>query len=457
MYTIKRFAAIIIFLFIVLFFLYISKNLSATLVLVIAGFLFYFSNILFSNNFSPISIFTLGWIFPSIFVVFLNENDRYTGWQDHDVLWFAILLSTAGFICGFLLVFIFKLRRLLEKGSLKELSNKLNFKKNESFAREKKITLYIIFLLFFLGIIGFINNLLNIVKAGGITVIEESGLRDSERIFGQSTIINYLYFLNPLVFVLSVCFLTRFGKNNRIKFISILSFLTLFFHGTRSTIIYPSIMAILSYLMLTNKKIKLHQIILVAVFFVFGFQLVTIGRNLPFIPVDASLFEILTYRIQDIFLYFTPAYSNLQAEILNLKSLHYGKESFQFINGLFNFFVGGGNENPNSSLDVEQFYLVHESFNTGTFLRENYRDFGFWGIFFFSLYYGALATFFYLKLLFKPTIKNVISYSIISVMLLVCFFSNQFFKVQYWYWISILFISYLFRDKNLINNMTNSI
>lgn len=455
MIILRRLSGSLFFFILLILFYLISGSIHASFILLLSGFLFILSNSTFSNNYSPITLFTAGWVLPSIFIVFLNRHEKYIGWQVNEILWITVLLSTLGFVIGVLVVFIFRFHQLLGKNSLKELTKKIQLNDYRQSISHEKIGVYkIIHVFSFLGLIGFANNLINIIRAGGLSVIAELGLRDSERIFGQSTIINYLYFLNPLAFVLSISFLTRYGANNRIRLIAIITFLTLFFHGTRSTIIYPFIMAALSYMLLTDKKIKLIQIIGGCLFFVIGFQLVTIGRNFPYMPSDATLFEILTYRIEDIFLYFTPAYSNLQAEIINLKSLRYGEESFQFINGLFSFITGTKDGIENTRFDSEQFYLVHESFNTGTFLRENYRDFGFGGVFFFSLFYGILASFFYFNLLLYPTIKNVISYSIICIMLLVCFFSNQFFKIQYWYWVVILFISFSIQEKRTSTKIT---
>lgn len=180
-----------------------------------------------------------------------------------------------------------------------------------------------------------------------------------------------------------------------------------------------------------------------------SFQLVTIGRDIVYIINDnLNFIDILFYRTDNIFLYFTSSFTNLQEEIINVHKFQYGRESMQIFIEFFNFITG--NRTPEnifqSSLEIHNY---NEAYNTGTYLREHYRDFGLIGIILFPFLYGLIATFTYLKFLNNPSIKHIAIYSIISTILISAFFSNHFLKIQYIFWIFVIIIFTKFKIINV--------
>ncbi len=395
----------------------------------------YVSRRIYGNIFSPISLFSAGWLIPSACIVFLPHHIKFDGLEIHIELWVAVFLSYLAFLAGYFYYLLFiNNGRFLTTRQIK-LHNKW-----EAYPGEQKWCIKLIRFFFILGMAGFAINISHVVRAGGLGIYLELGFRDVETIFGQSTIINYLYFMNPLVLILGTIHLCRFGYKRSTAVMMAMSFVSLFFHGIKSTIIFPTIVAIIA-LFYCRRSLRPINVVISLLFVLFGFQFVTVGRNIPFLlDREMGWFEILTYRIDDIFLYFTPAYANLQEEILNLKGYRGGVESFQFLGEIVSFILGRREGVTQTIFDGESFYLFDEAYNTGTFLREHYRDFGYIGIVVFSFTYGVMSNFFYCRYMKEPSVRNVAIYAIISLMLLISFFSNHYFKIQYWFWIIAIFV-----------------
>jgi oligosaccharide repeat unit polymerase len=187
-------------------------------------------------------------------------------------------------------------------------------------------------------------------------------------------------------------------KRSKVIYLLIfVSFIATFFHGQKSSIIYPVFACAFSFLIRNRgKPIPVNLLLGLGLILVVAFQIVTVGRELPYlIGEDKSIGYILTYRLDYILVYALNGYTNLQEELLWLKHLRLGAESFQFIGDIFKFLAGTREVAAQTTFEGEGFYLYNISFNTGTFAREHFRDFGYLGCFLFSLCYGVLATFFY--------------------------------------------------------------
>ncbi len=402
---------------------------------------FYASRYLYGNLFSPLAVFSIGWLLPASCVVFLPNHIKFDGWEVHQELWLAIILSYLAFLAGhlFTLFFIDNGRAVSGRNNP---SRKYYLQRGwESFPGEKTWNLWLIRAFFMLGMIGFTLNINNVIQAGGFSLYRDLGFRDVETIFGQSTLVNYLYFLLPLVLLIGMIHQCRFGYTRSITLLMTLSFIGLFFHGTKSTIVFPVVIALIAFFY-SRRSVRPKMVFITLGLLLICFQIITIGRNLPYMLArDEDLFTILTVRLDDLFLYFSPGFANLQEEILNLKNFRGGVESFQFAGELVNFILGKREGITQTVFEGEQFYMFNDAYNTGTFLREHYRDFGFVGVAAFSFVYGLISNLFYCRFLEETSIRNVALYSIISLMLLISFFSNHYFKIQYWYWIFVITIA----------------
>lgn len=396
------------------------------------------SRSLYGNSFSPIAVYSVGWLLPASCVVFLPHNRRYDGWEITHELWLAVYLSYLAFLGGHFLYLLFIDRGQVLSAKACRIRSLSVQKGWEAYPGEHSWVAKLIRLFFVLGMVGFILNLSNVVSAGGLTLYWELGFRDVETIFGQSTLVNYLYFMNPLVLILGMIFQCRFGYRRGVSFMMTLSFVSLLFHGIKSTIVFPTIVAFIAFFY-CGRSLRPKSVAISLALIFLGFQFITVGRNIPFlIARDASWFEIVTYRLDDIFLYFTPGFANLQEEMLNLRNYLGGEESFQFIGEILSFVAGTREGFSRTIFEGEPFYMFNDAYNTGTYLREHYRDFGYIGLCVFPFAYGIMSNFFYCKYLKKPSVRNVALYAIISLMLLVSFFSNHYFKIQYWFWIVML-------------------
>ncbi len=389
---------------------------------------------MFNNLYSPLALMSFGWLLPSFFVIFLPDNYKFEGWEIRLELWIAVFLSFFSFAAGHFFYWMFFLSKEVKSKILQRKESPIGSRFGSNSEEKKYDTLITIF--FIIGMIGLMLNLGHVMVAGGLSLYWQLGFRDVETIFGKNTIINYLYFLNPLVIILGTAYAKKFGSSWKITLFSALSFLALFFHGIKSTIVFPTIIAFIVFVLL-SKKIKRRTILLFFLCVFLGFQVVTVGRNLPELK-DKDFAEIVTYRQSEIYLYYTPSFANLQEELLKFRDFTGGTETLGFVKSIIDFFFFNKRDDKERMDTVEPYYLVNEAYNVGTYLRDPYRDFGYIGIIIFPFLYGFFTTLFYCNYLLHPSIRNLVIYSIFALMILISFFSNHFFKIQYYYWIIVL-------------------
>lgn len=405
-------------------------------VLILAFGSMYAGKRIYGDNLSPLTMFALGWLLPAACAVFLPLFEKYVDWQIRGELWLAVVLAHLAFIAGHFLYVV------INRSSIKSVStNGTVFLPCKGEVCLQAQNSKILHLFFFFGMLGFALNLMHILQAGGLGLYLELGLRQVETIFGQSTLINYLYFFNALVLIIGMVHQCKFGYSRKVTAMMATSFVALFFMGLKSNIIFPALMASISFL-LCRKKIDLRKTIVIGLICFISFQFVNIGRELPFlIARDASIAEILTTGLDNIFLYFTTAYVNLQEEIQNFKRYQLGTDSFQIFMEFYNF-ITGQRTFDNIFQYNDPIYLYNESYNTGTLLREHFRDFGYYGIVIFPFMHGIVSAFAYFCYLRRPSILNTSIYSIMSVVMLSSFFGDHSLKIQYLFWLVVLLIFY---------------
>lgn len=400
----------------------LGKYLFIPLFFFISIFCLFFSKRLYNSYFSPIGIMGVSWLLPSLFT-FLDSK-----WELKEITWFVILGSFIMFFLGALFV------SLKQKFSLKF--------GNEIKLWEKKFLDKAILVLFLIGIIGFFANFLNILSEGEISIYLERGFRAGEQIFAQNTFTNYLYFLNMLVVPLCVFRLKTYGRNLLFIFIGLFSFIFLFFHGVRGTLIFTLIISIFGVLLSVNQfKLKYAFLILLLTILSFGF--VSIGRN-PAIVLEQGAQGVIKTIFKQIYLYIAPNYANLEKQILELDFHYFGLAS---LNELFR---GRLAHLMNISFPL---YLAQEEkyngeyYNIGTYLRPLWTDFGIVGITLLPFLLGAATTFIFLNFLKNPSQINLLIYSIIATMLFFSFWHLEFLRPQFLYFISVLYFTDLIRKR----------
>ena len=142
------------------------------------------------------------------------------------------------------------------------------------------------------------------------------------------------------------------------------------------------------------------------------------------------------YKSDHIIAYLLNGYVNLQQELLFHYKWSYGAESFQVFVDLYRFFAGE-KEGVNHAITETPFNLYYDAFNTGSFLREYFRDFGVLGSLFITFFIGFIFQSVY-HAVDRTSISGVMILAIVCLIIFSMPFSNQVLRIQYWYWIGLL-------------------
>lgn len=398
-------------LFIVLF----ENKILIVLFPLISLIVLLFSKKVYGSYFSPIALMGVFWLIPSLSTFF---DPR---WRLDSITWIVVLGSFIAFCLGAVLPTLKTKHLSFKRETVTHLFWDVNF-----FDKVIKV-------LFTVGFIGFLINITNVIQAGGLSLYIERGFRNVELIFGKSSYINYLYILNMLVVPLAVLRTINYGKNKIVVLLGLLSFIFLFFHGIRGTIIFSFLITSWTILLYMN-KIRIRSVTAGVLLIFIMFSFVTIGRDFKTFLEKGIPFQTLTDRV---YLYIAPNYANLQEDIFNREHFFMGRASTAKLVDIFAF---GYIERP-----VVDSYLIDESVNIGTYLRTFYRDFGFAGIIFIPFLIGFITTFIFLNFLQNPTHFNLLLYSIVATMLTFTFWHHEFLRFQFLYFIALLYFIELLR------------
>lgn len=378
---------------------------------------------------NPSNIATIGWFFPFMLTPLLKLSPYYETWSPGPSLVFWIIIAFLSFIFG----------NFIGYSTIKPKSvdyhRSIEHKKSSfSIARFRKQA-YIVFLF---GMIGYINNVINIINAGGLSVYTELGFREAELTFGSNTLINYLYFLNILTILMFV-YLRYIQHENRSGdwMIIAISCIALFSHGVKGTIVWPLVMVFI--LIHINRKTIIWSIVLPAIICILGiFLIVTLGRELPTLVAGTSdLNEWFVKGLLNFPLYFSTGFVNLEIELEKFTNFAFGLNTIAPFYEVVSFFFG--NRQPLEITAATDDLLYFHAYNTATYLRDPLRDFGIIGIILFPLLYGLITS-----ILFSCSSQSInpyiaISYSIYAAAIFGMFFSNHFQKIQYIFLILICF------------------
>jgi len=369
-----------------------------------------FSRLVYGTFFSPAGIMGVTWLLPSL-LTFARPK-----WALSEVTFLVITISFFTFFIGCLLsiiIFNFSRRKNLNHISIS--------------VWNKHFLDLVIIIFFILGMASFAINLSRIFLVGGFNFYIDNGFRAAEAIFGQNTAINYIYFLNMLVVPLSVFRISCYKKNSLFIFIAIASFLTLFFHGIKSTILYSAVIVLWVIILRTN-KIKIRYILILFSLIFTSFLFVTLGRNSNTFLNNKTL--DLAPIIENIYNYAAPNYANLQQELILRRDYSLGVVTLSPILRILSF--DKGNEQIN-------LYLIDEAYNIGTYLRDFVIDFGLWGIIIFPFLIGFLVNIIFINFLKNPSQGNLFIYGIVATMITFSFWSNEFLRIQFLYFMVIIF------------------
>ncbi len=280
-----------------------------------------------------------------------------------------------------------------------------------------------------LGAIGLANNFLNVMNAGGPLIYFTLPLREVELIFGANRLFNYLYFCN----IFSLIVLPQVSveyKFSRVKTISFLLYfvLALSLHGVKGTLIF-SIVAFYFSVKIVDRD-KAPQVgMYVGALSVGFFLLVTFlrlyneGGDLDKVTSDAFVSIILI-----LIKYFSTGLVNAALEIERAAAIGLGGETFASVTdvtcSLGKLFCA------NQFADQANLNLWDPAYNTGTFIREYVRDFGFFGMYVCLVIQAIIFAFLY-SIALKNLRTGFVVRAVIILMHFGVFFSNHFLKIQY--------------------------
>jgi len=411
------------------------------------------SKVVHNNYFSPVGIMSLFWLIPSLstYVLANYEGDK---WLLGYSTWFIVVIgSFMAFYMGYLVhIFIWN-------GKLKLLC--IDYDKEIS-GWGKSAFKYIIISLFTLGMVGFGINLVRLIRYGGLSMYLTQGFREAELVFGASTWMNYLYFLNILVVAMALLYLIRYEKSVIIAICMFISYLALFFHAIKSTIIFPTAIAAWV-IIISSKRLRLNYVIIPVLIGFLAFQIVTIGRNYVIYSMQGLDKAMMSMMSKPLY-YIAPNYANLQKQVENQNEFSLGRSIYGPIYGLFSFILSPGERESAKALYMSEYslgiqsgggnsLLVDPAFNMSTYLGSFYSDMGMGGIFFYPFILGIIATYFYINYIRQNTIKNLLLYSVVATMITFSFWNNEFTRIQFWYLMAVIYlvdliVRHIFRDAN---------
>ncbi|MGY3895337.1 O-antigen polymerase [Aeromonas enterica] len=282
--------------------------------------------------------------------------------------------------------------------------------------------------LWFLSQIAFIFNLSRVIGDGSLV----GGGRSYELSFGKYTLVNYLYFINGFIVGSSPLLMKLFPDKRKVLWMmTIFSFMSLPFHGVKSTIIFPIVIAVFCDATI-NRRYNRKLLILLVVSICIAFFL-----SIFFREGDGISFN---YIFEKILLYLSPSYSNLQLQMQSEPFFTGGKLTFGFVDGIYDF-ISNGFQRASDRFDTTSIrgtnfdvLLVDDAYNTATIFRAGYLDFGYLGL---LIVCNAVVAYLLVVQYIGNKSYNFFSVYVVSVSLvqaLFMFWDNHFFRYQYIWW-----------------------
>ncbi|ABR30925.1 hypothetical protein SU69_05440 [Thermosipho melanesiensis] len=304
-------------------------------------------------------------------------------------------------------------------------TRKIVFVFKVGFGNYKKTRVILLYYFFsFLSFLGFVHNL-SATNLGLLFV----NPRLYEHLFGRNVIFNYLYFLNVPALIIYIFAKKHLGINIKGSFvINLFLLFESFFHGIKFTISDTFIQPFLFLNLLEKSKNKKRMLFWNILFFLTFFVILL----LFFVSVRGGVWGIINYYISNFYNFSYYIENNKLVFSLPLRLL-VPREFFRYIN--FNKFESVGSTG----------FILNLKYNTYTAFLNLYNIF--W-------YVGPLLFIPFLMILISSLekIRNNMFYCFLLDIMLYCsiymFFSWQFTKFKYIYYIILLFFAdYISRDK----------
>lgn len=365
----------------------------------------------------PLQVFTHIWYLAIYGYLFVNQLDGFEEYRISIVAYANFLLIHAVYFFSWMLAAAAANSLLQVRGSDFQFS----------FRGADNRTIFRITAV--LGAIGLVNNLLNVMNAGGLLIYFTLPLREVELIFGSSRLFNYLYFCNIFALIMLPQVSSEF-KYSKAKTLAFLFYfvLALSLHGVKGTLIFSIVAFYFSVKMVDKEKaarVGMYVGILSAGFFflVTFLRLYNEGGDLDKVTSETST-SIFLILIK----YFSTGLVNGALEIERAAAIGWGGETFASVTdvtcSLASLFCA------NQFADQSNLNLWDPAYNTGTFIREYVRDFGFIGMYVCLVLQAIIFAF-----LYSVALKNRRTGFVVCVLIILMhfgvFFSNHFLKIQY--------------------------
>jgi len=348
------------------------------------------SKIFFRGLFLPLSIFLSVWIIGLglYFLNFLNYKpiSFYTGW--------LIFLNLLSFTIGSLIIVLgFKTR-------YKKISSNWSIDSVRTYFKEKAYSRDYFYLID--------NTIVPISK-------------------------NFLFLFNIPLLAVS-CFYLKVYKKKWILLPLFLSIGMLFLIGFRAYAFYAAVWGIFTIIYtervgVLKACLRLLPIALLLVSFFVIYGAIT---NQP-----SYSSEVLPQTFTSPYLYLTGSFPAFSIFVEKASSYSYGTFTFYPILKFLKLTIFPKLIIPPAEIPYVE---IPYSFNTYTYLREFYLDFGPIGIIVFPFFIGLLSTYLAIKMYLRPSFSLILINSLIAMLLMLSVISNQFVKPKMWFFAVLIII-----------------
>jgi len=417
------------------------EYLSCFFLLFIAASFFKFSNKIYGNYFSPLSIQGFIWFFSlGLYSLKIIDYDNLS-----IKTWAIIIGSFVCFSIGSLFItIIFKIK------------NKNFFSKID----EKKL-LRVIYFLFFIGLIGFLVNVNDIFRRYGL-----SGIIESWRYVRGEFGVNFFelpFSMNILNVPLSFLYINLFKKKRiRVFIIMAFSLLVLPLAFQKTNFIKAIVLTFFVYVLIKEKVSTIKPFIIticVCLLFFITYWIFSYQRD-PYTYYVQNLGfkipnKILAYLSQP-YTYLSASFPTFQALTEDNAGLEIYRKNYPIGFEVFNpiyYMLSKFDNSITSERFLSEVYYIPIGFNVYTYLGNIYKDFGVIGTLIIPFFIGFVSTLIYLKVVKNGQLAYAFPYSIICWCIFITFFSNHFFYLNNWYFFLILFLigKYVVRNHKLKN------
>jgi len=363
--------------------------------------------------FSPAKVFSFTWAVA----IFLTEF-KFSGYQNEwtSFSWIVLIVGLFSFLLGLYITYYLYLGKPL-----------IHVKKiRESIQATDKVDLrkllIIIVLLFGAYLTSYI---VEVISFGNLPILSPNPdrARIDFGIFGFHLFVS----LEPILLFFCFEYLVLKTKRKKNKFIVILifiiSFVSYFFLLQRYNYFLFFVISI-GFAYYATKIINLKKVLIVTVVFISLFGALQSIRLSKYAADFHYVISKMKYSRE--YALFTGPY---MYTVMNLENFAKGVEklednSYGLLTGDWLMALTGIKHWAAEYFNIDSKRFVYSSYNTNPFLWDYYYDFGFWGIFMFSLLVGIIIGIIYYQMRISGELKWVVIYSFFLFVIVISFFTN---------------------------------